>query len=212
MQKHFEHWIKIKKQINARTQRERVLLLVTGLTVIWVMMFNGFISSSSNVLSDSSEEKQNIEQEYKASAHELALVKAKLQKLTDDKPNAQVLQLQEILKTHNETLNHYRQKLIKPEVVPVLLDKLLSDFAGLTLVDVQSLTPKELKSNTLYRHGIRLTFSGEYKDMLAYVKKVEALPYPLWWDDIEYKITQFPQATIVITLYTLSEHQNWIGV
>ncbi|MBS0286391.1 MAG: type II secretion system protein M [Proteobacteria bacterium] len=209
---HFEYWIKVKKQINGRSQRERVLLLLTGMTIIWVIMFNGFISPSSNEMNDNSEEIQNIEQEYRASAHELGLVKAKLQKQINAQPNSEVLQLQDTLKVQKEKLNHYREKLIKPETVPFLLDKLLGDFAGLTLVNVQTLPPKELKTNTLYRHGIRLTFSGEYKDLLAYVKKVESLQYPLWWDDVEYKITQFPKATIVLTLYTLSEHENWIGV
>ncbi len=214
------YWSKIKRQINERTQRERVLLLATGLVVIWVIMFNGFINPTKNSYVDNSEDTQNLEQEVEATNHELILLKEKLQKQTNPAPNAEIQQLETILKQHNETLNHYRQKLIKPEDVPQLFDKLLTDFSGLTLLNIETLPPKELvqsksKNSTdasLYRHAIRMTFQGEYKDLLNYAKRVEALGYPLWWDEIEYKITQFPTAQIVFTIYTLSEHKNWIGV
>ncbi len=213
------YWIKLKRQINARSQRERILLLSTGLVVIWVMMFNGVIASSNSEV-DNSEDIQNLEQEVSATKHELVLLKEKLKKQSNPIPNIEVQQLETILKQHNDTLNRYREKLIKPENVPQLIDKLLADFSGLTLLSIETLPPKELvqskaKSSadtSLYRNAIKMTFTGEYKDLLSYVKRVESLNYPLWWDEIEYKITQFPQAKIVFTVYTLSEHKNWIGV
>ncbi len=215
-----KYWNKTKSQINSRTQRERGLLLVTGVVVIWVVMFNGFIAPSHSAIEDSSEERQNLEQEFQASKHEFMLLKEKMNKQSYAPANTEITQLQAQLKKENDALNQYRTKLIKPEVVPALLDKLLADFSGLTLQNIETLPPKELsrihnddkENGLLYRHEIKMTFTGEYQDLLAYVKKIEKLNYPLWWGDIEYKITNFPQAKIVLTLYTLSEHKNWIGV
>lgn len=209
------YWVKAKHQINARSLRERALLLLTGLVVIWVMMFH-----ANDTPKDTIEDIGNLEQEVSATKQELEVLKMKLQKQENPGSNEQIKQLKNSLDEHNNRLNHYREKLIKPELVPLMFEKLFSDFSGLTLVDVQTLSPKELvqvnvkaKNETaLYRHAIRLTFDGEYINLVNYLKMIERLEYPLWWDEIEYKITTFPKARIVLTVYTLSEHSNWIGV
>ncbi len=213
--------LKVKRLINARSQRERVLLLVTGLVIIWTILYTGIITPATQALNDNSEEKQNLDQEYQATKHELVLLREKLQKDTSPKPNAELQQLDTILQEHNRVLEHYQEKLIKPDQVPLMLDKLLGNFSGLTFVQIETLAPqalvhdkfKETSENaSLYRHSIRMTFTGEYQDLLSYVKQVEQLPYPIWWGNIEFSITQFPQAKIVLTFYTLSQHKNWIGV
>jgi MSHA biogenesis protein MshJ len=129
--------------------------------------------------------------------------------------------LDNVLAEHNKKLSEFSKELMMPESVPFLLEKLLKDFSGLTLLNIETLAPialvQEQNKNeahlpVLYRQAIRMTFSGEYQDLLAYVKKVEELPFPIWWQEVQYKITNFPQAQIELTVYTLSEHLNWIGV
>ncbi len=221
MHDHIAHyWIIIKKQINVRSLRERVLLFVTGIVVIWSFMFNIFITPTSEHIADSSEELLNLEQQYQGTNHELALLQDKLKKQTLPIQSTEHQQLEAILKEHNKILSQYREKLMVPEQAPYLLEKLLKDFSGLVLLNIETLPPRQLgqeagKNNStaaLYRQAIRLTFSGEYQDLLNYVRKIETLTYPIWWEDIEYKVTQFPQAQIILTVYTLSEHANWIGV
>ncbi|MBI2792736.1 MAG: type II secretion system protein M [Gammaproteobacteria bacterium] len=215
------YWALLKNYVNARSQRERVLLLVTGVVLIWSFMFNLYITPFSNTVADSSEELSNLEQQFEGTHHELLILQQRVKKQIPLETSAEFQQLNAILLEHNKQLDAYRNKLIAPEKVPYLLESMLNDFSGLTLVNIETLTPAKLlkeseenndKSPSLYRQAIKMSFTGEYQDLLHYVKKIESLPYPLWWEALEFKITQFPQAQIVLTVYTLSEHVNWIGV
>lgn len=215
------YWTMLKNYVNARSQRERVLLLVTGVVLIWSFMFNLYITPYSNKVADSSEELANLEQQFEGTHHELLILQERVKKQNPIESSAEFQQLNAILLEHNKQLDTYRNKLISPEKVPFLLESMLKDFSGLTLVNIETLAPTKLlkeseenndKSPSIYRQAIKMSFTGEYQDLLHYVKIIESLPYPLWWEALEFKITQFPQAQIVLTVYTLSEHVNWIGV
>lgn len=222
MQEKFVHyWTMLKNYVNARSQRERVLLLVTGVVLIWSFMFNLYITPYSNKVADSNEELANLEQQFEGTHHELLLLQERVKKQNPIESSAEFQQLNAILLEHNKQLDTYRNKLISPEKVPFLLESMLKDFSGLTLINIETLAPTKLlkeseenndKSPSIYRQAIKMSFTGEYQDLLHYVKIIESLPYPLWWEALEFKITQFPQAQIVLTVYTLSEHVNWIGV
>ena len=216
-----QYWIIIKNYINARSQRERILLLVTGIVLIWSFMFNLYITPYSNMVANSSEELANLEQEFEGTRHELIILQERTKKQNTPESSAEFQQLQAILLEHNKQFDKYRHKLISPDQVPYLLESLMKDFSGLTLINIETLNPVKLlkesdehdnKLPSLYRESIKMTFTGEYQELLQYVKNIEKLSYPLWWESLEFKITQFPQAQIVLTIYTLSEHLNWIGV
>lgn len=214
-----QYWIELKKKINARSHRERTLLLVTGIALLWVLMFDHFIAPTSNQIDEAIEQKNNLEQQYYGTSQELnrlqnnSTVKSNIQKKDE------YSQLEMLLEEHNKALSEFKEKLVAPEKVPYLLENILNDFQGLILLKMETLPPQALgyskgveSMGLLYRQPIKISFTGEYKDLLHYLKKIEALPYPIWWEALDYKITHFPQAQIELTVYTISDHINWIGV
>jgi MSHA biogenesis protein MshJ len=201
-------WLTIKTKINQRSTRERILLLITGIVAIWIGLFDWVISPLSNAKSVLQEEKLNIKQQYEGTYRELLVLQEKIKSHSQSNQSPEVLQLELLLAKNNEKLGILQKKLMPPKQVPFLLEKMVADFAGLRLIKLESLP---FKDNTVLHHQrIRIMLSGRYADLLAYMKKLETLNYPIWWEELEYKIIKFPQAQIVLTVYILTQQENWI--
>jgi len=209
IQKANESWEMVQTLVNSRTQRERILLLVTGGAFVVSVIYSLLITPVNQQLANVQEEKLNLTQQYEATHNQLLVLQGGANKGLA-KSNAQ-LQLEELLEKRNESLLKFKSKIVPPTRIPYLLESMLRDLSNLKLVSLETLerapfnSSKESNdSSALYKHRVRITFTGEYINMLRYLKRVEKLPFPIGWESLEYKITRFPQAQIVLTIYLLS--------
>lgn len=195
--------------INSRTQRERVLLLITGSALITSIIYSLLISPVSDQIASIQEEKSNLVQQYEATHNQLLILQGG-SKSGAVKSSAQQ-QLEELLVKKNESLLQFQNKIIPPTRIPYLLESMLRDLSNLKLVSMETLERVPFNSNAgqsessaLYKHRVKITFTGEYQNLLRYLKRVEKLPFPIGWESLEYRITRFPQAQIVLVVYMLS--------
>ncbi|MDH5327244.1 MAG: hypothetical protein OEZ68_05595 [Gammaproteobacteria bacterium] len=70
----------------------------------------------------------------------------------------------------------------------------------------------EKKIPKVYKHGLEVEFQGDFKNTLAYLQKLEALPWRFYWDELDYEVTSFPNAMVTIRIYTLSLDEVWVSV
>lgn len=56
----------------------------------------------------------------------------------------------------------------------------------------------------LYRRGVQLTVRGNYLDLVQLLGDLEKLPWRMLWGKAEFKLEQYPNVTLRVTLYTLS--------
>ena len=104
---------------------------------------------------------------------------------------------------------------------------LLSRNRGISLVEMKTLAtttiappakpgakpPAKAGSERLvYRHGLELTVSGSYLDLVAYVRELEKLPTQLYWGALELDATAYPKVSLKLTVYTLSLDPTWLSV
>lgn len=145
--------------------------------------------------------------------------------LTDEE--LRVLQQKKLLQTQLSEINAQIaaqvSELVPPEAVVSLLEDMLSPNRALRLVSLQSQSPHRMGSTQsdskildstagLYRHGVRIEIEGDYSSTVDYLKRVENSPWHLLWDRLEYRVKQYPTATITIDIHTISENEEWIGV
>lgn len=64
----------------------------------------------------------------------------------------------------------------------------------------------------IYRHGVELTVTGSYLDLLSYVRDLEGLPTQLYWGSLELDAAAYPKIALKLTLYTLSLDRAWLNV
>jgi MSHA biogenesis protein MshJ len=116
---------------------------------------------------------------------------------------------------------------IQPRQMAGVLRQMLGAESGLTLIGLQSLGAEplfppqkdEAGKNTatagepqIYKHGMRVTFEGDFFATVRYLQALEAMSWRFYWDDLDYQVEAYPQARVAITVHTLSLDQGWLGV
>lgn len=128
-----------------------------------------------------------------------------------------------------QRIGRQTRELVSPAQMKVLLQDLLYEQSNLQLVVLDSFSeplsvpsaaqasgeaPTEALPTLLYRHGIRLTLEGGYQDLLDYLQAIQASPWRLHWDRLDYQVGEAgpDAARIELQLHTLSRDAGWIGV
>lgn len=136
------------------------------------------------------------------------------------------------LRRMDASLGTLLDRFVAPERMPALLEDVMQRHAGLTLVRIESLPaePMEVSSAAptpadaaadpaasapgmlIYRHPLRMEFQGGYFDVLAYLAQLEAGSWQFGWRRLDYRVADYPIATVTVEIETLSRERSWIGV
>jgi MSHA biogenesis protein MshJ len=109
------------------------------------------------------------------------------------------------------------KKFVPPSLMAKALSDMLKQNQKLTLIKLESLPVTTLlavkqQHLPIYKHGLAITFSGNYADTVNYLKALEALPWAIVWDSIDYQVKDYPMAVCTIRVVTLSFEEGWLGV
>ncbi|MDB4470790.1 hypothetical protein N9063_00740 [Deltaproteobacteria bacterium] len=204
-----------------RPLRERVLLLVCFLVVLFFvwdsLVMNPLALRKKNARNDANQ--LQIELTELDAREKLILAR---KDFDPDRENRQLLErLQAESDKNQRQLEGTVVNLISPQEMPELLRDLLVRQKKLRLLSLENLPAEALQINTqasadqltpvLYRHRLRLEFSGDYLATLAYLKEIEGLPRRLVWEDVEIETLEYPRAKVRLQVYTLSLTKGWIG-
>ena len=66
--------------------------------------------------------------------------------------------------------------------------------------------------SAVYKHGVELTVSGSYLDMVRYLSELEALPWHMFWGRVDLSVEQYPKVNLTLRLYTLSLDPAWLAL
>jgi len=64
----------------------------------------------------------------------------------------------------------------------------------------------------LYRHGIKIKLSGSYFDLRDYLVQLEKLSWKFFWQDFNFKVTEYPKSELEIEMYSLGTKKEFVGV
>ncbi len=205
---------------NERPVRERVLLTVTVLVVIlfagWELAVAPVIASNEQLrfrqvsLSDtraSLQEQQGLLTEQLASDPSQVL-------------RDQLAARQQRLERLNKELADTTGRLIAPRAMVVLLREILAAQDDLELLGVELMAPvpvfdKETDNDgepLLFAHDAEIAIRGDYMDVVAYLKTLEAMDARLGWVLLEYNSSDYPDNEVRIRVRTLSLDRAWLGV
>lgn len=157
----------------------------------------------------------------------------------EEQKKARIQQLRNELSRLDLDLQQTTANLVTPQQMTRLLQMVLAQTDGLHLRKVTGLgssplvlgnesatgpspdSPVEAETGastaqpavtSAYKHGLQIEFDGNFFSTLDYLKKLEELEWNFFWDKIEFEVSEYPDATVILTLYTISLDKNWIGV
>jgi len=227
MKNRFAAW---GERFEAFSLRERSLI-ATGIIVVVFLLWDILLLSSQEIQQkDIVAEMHHINEQTEAVAKKIAEMSAALRGNQAKHINARISELQTLLEKLRQQQKDLTIEFIQPVQMAGVLRDLLHAESGLVLTSleslgVQPLFPTEESTKTknersgprthqpeIYKHGLRIVFEGDYLKTLSYLHALEAMPWNLYWDNVEYKVTDYPKASVAITVHTLSLHEGWIGV
>lgn len=119
------------------------------------------------------------------------------------------------------------QALVAPRQMVNLLEQVLTQDKQIKLISLNNLPeegmnigePKvenelvEIEPDSLiYQHAFEIELETTYSSSIAYLKRLDDLPWQLFWQTLEYESTHYPKGSLKIKIYTLSMSKAVLGV
>ncbi len=213
---------KLTDRIDAMSLRERALIFVTVLVVVYFVAVN-LLFVPVNV------EKDRLQKQVDQLRQENRMMDTQIQNMLtggahnqDADKRAKIAALRADLSQMDATLSKTTSGLVSPQEMTRLVEQMLLKNHGLQVLKVESLPAAPLlegnaDANTagtpmIYKHGMRIELKGGYLDILRYLKSLEALPWRVFWGEASLKTDKYPDAQLSLLIYTLSTHEGWIGL
>jgi len=101
--------------------------------------------------------------------------------------------------------------LVEPAQAARVLEQLLSQHSGLSLVNLSAstepladmVTGTSATARGLARYQVDMAVRGGYLDVLKYLNNLENLPWKFFWQRVNFQSTEYPDAETRLQLYTL---------
>lgn len=235
MKKQITAWA---ERFEAFSLRER-LLITAAIVVLLFMVWQAMLMSPEELKQTQMVAKmQSINKQTEALNVQIQEMSAALRGGEAQHINSRISELSSLLARLEQKQKDLTIEFIQPKQMAGVLRDMLSAENGLQLNSLESLGAKPLfaraedeeKDNSkstqdvdvkkaarshqpeIFKHGMRIVFEGDYFKTLAYLRALEAMPWRLYWDNVEYQVIDYPRARVAITVHTLSLHEGWIGV
>lgn len=205
------------ERIDNATLRERALLFAAA-ALILIFMVNAVL------LKPLRDTQRRLGAELAQREVELRTVQAELQRLArtrtvdpDARNRARVAELRAELAGLDAKIAAEQRRFTSPQRMRAVLEEMLGRNQRLRLLDLKTLPVTDLSSRgqagrRVFRHGVELTLAGGYLELHAYLKALEGLSTQLYWGRADLSVTEYPVATLKLTVYTLSLDQAWLVV
>ncbi|MGL5708372.1 MAG: MSHA biogenesis protein MshJ [Aeromonas sp.] len=207
-------WQAWGQRIALLSQRERVLILLTGLVLLGAAGIYGWLEGADTRLQQDRMALSAAERDLEIMELENLGKQARLKRDPNQGVHDQLAQVEADLARLDGELKAQTVDLIPAHEMPLVLEALLSRSANLHMLALSSLEPTPLMAGeqkvNLYKHGIRLQLEGGYFDVYQYLKALEALPRHFYWKQFDYRVKAYPGAVVEMEIYTLSTSKEFI--
>lgn len=216
--------VKIEKRVNALSMRERMLLCGVCLTVLymlWNTMVYSYVSQTDTEIVKNAE---MVRQQITALEGQVSGITG----ILGQNALGILLKQQEKLIKENDELQEKiaseTKKLVTPKDMISLLKGFVVKAEGITVTRLEStptvgllaLGPDATQPNVsgfqIYTHGLIIEITGNFFEIVAFLKTVEQQNLNMFWDELKYEVDTYPKAKVTIMVHTLSLDKGWIGV
>ena len=237
-----EYWEKFSLFVNGKTLRERVIILLVIVVLVYglcELLFFGAVLDKSNrqtsQLESIAERNLDAESEVQDLMESLSGGRQAIAR--------EQQQLNDKLAKVDEELSSAASGFIPATLMPQVLEEILNNSEKLTLMklenkpvevvtgisDADSSAEKKTRNSSsdrhgeqqvidsddktlLYRHGVEMQLQGSYLATLDYLKRLEQLQWRFQWDALSFQVDEYPIGTVTLEVYTYSTERDWLGV
>lgn len=215
--------------LNKLSLREKLLSLVVFIALAYAVWDIFFFANLDKRQQQTQTKQQEIQQQQQTLNTAIAQLQKQLKNATDpnEKTRQAINTTKQQLSQRQQQLDEEIDKLVEPSKITDLLRSLLVPSTGLTLVSlnneaVTAIVINQNKNNQqqtnndaaiqFYEHAATIKFRGHYQQLYDYLIALEDSPWGLYWDQLEYVVSTYPNAEISLRVHTISTDEHWIGL
>ncbi len=210
-------WKSLAKQFNQLKLSERRLVVITSFVVVMstftVLVWQPLMKS----WGERSQTLQRIEGQISALDQSIETLIYESEHDPNEKFRAQLNALTDQVKAQQQEIYTITSALITPEKMNQVFEKMLSN-RKLKLISIENAKAIGVKvpgqsgeTALLYEHGLRLEMEGSYTAVLKYIEHLESQNWKLYWDQLIYKTSEYPNGILHLDIHTLSTSEHVLG-
>jgi MSHA biogenesis protein MshJ len=218
-------WRRLSDYFSALQWRERALITL-AIAVISLAACDSLLWSPLGVSTKALQNQLNqLQQQRQGLQMQRLDISAQLMQDPDRNVRQQLDAVRTRINTQNQKMQALMIGLIPPGNMSTALRDLLNQRKRLKVVALandpavrafaklhKAADPNEKSELApVYKHGLTLILKGSYFDVLDYLQAVESLPWHFFWERLDYRVAHYPEAEVTIRVYTLGDHEEWIG-
>jgi MSHA biogenesis protein MshJ len=221
-------WLRYAERIDQMNMRERVLVFSCAMLVLVTLAHTALIEPEMKRERRLSAALAQKQAEGKTLQSQLAKVVATRAADPDRIPRERLAVVRERLAQIEAAIAAEERRFTTPAQMRNVIEELLARNPSVQLVAMKSLSSTSVSEGRgkapagaakpgpadrlVYRHGLEVTVSGSYLDLLAYLSQLERMPTQLYWSALELDATRYPRSTLKLVVYTLSLDKRWLSV
>lgn len=216
--------LELMARIDAMAVRERVLVFAAAAAILAGLLYTLLVAPAQQRVMQLGREAESTAAQVRELQIQLDALARRAEADPDEDNRRALARLREETAAVDAELRERTLEFISPAQMTRVVEDLVTRTEGLTLLALQSELPvlaeglvepaegDATDAPRIYRHGLSVELSGSYHAVLAYTQALEALPWKLFWDELELVTDTYPTARVRLRVYTLSLNEAWIGV
>ena len=221
-----------QQQLDKLNQRERLLVMLSVIAVVGFVLFQimvePFQADRQRLVLQAGDLQSKMAESLAQQQTLQALVSGVLQSPIMQRRE----QLKKSIAASEQQLNESVSVLISPATMAQVLEGVLSKNKNLQLLRLENLPVQPLfqteaataetasvdtkakpeTDSALFQHAFIIELRGDYPALREYLQELKKLPWQFYWDELNYQVEVYPQATIRIRVHTVSLAEEWIRV
>ena len=205
-------------RIDAMTLRERALVFLAAASILVGWTFSAFIAPLLLERSNKLNQMQVQQAEMKSWDVQLEnLARAKSAAVRDGTRENRLAELHKLAGEIDRRIAERSEQLVPPDRMRSLLADIVRRNPALRLGTLGTLPATLIEGaqgqggGQMYRHGMAITVSGAYSDIVSYLAELESLPVKVFWGDMEMS-SEYPVTTMKISVFTYSPEKTWLSL
>lgn len=192
------------------SEREKKVVLVSLHVVIAGILLMGLLEPMwKSALSHS---EQAALMEGKVTRMESYLQRLENESIIDpDLPvKEEIARLEEQKDNLNDRIYDVANTLVTPKQMPDMLGNILTETESMRIQNLQNQPSENIVFENhfsdvhLFKHGVKVEMTTDYVSLLDYLKKLDAMPWKLYWENLDFDVKNYPEGKLNIDIYTLS--------
>jgi MSHA biogenesis protein MshJ len=219
-------------KFSALNARERWMVFGAGLAVIYFVIGSLLVDPVSKKNTLLNNDVAQLHSQLAEMQQQITMIEQTPVMDVDAGNKAKIALLNTTIATQSQALTELNDTLVSPALMPQLLENLMRRYTNIRLVSMKTHPPVNFIKTVLvddgaptnaglpnvaeqagvYQHGLELTLSGHYMDLLHYAEALQGLSNQVLWDKAEFSSKAYPMSELTVTVYTLSLDKTWLSI